>query len=235
MRVTLVDSTTDAAEKLIFAKATRLRMTPGGLDDIMKWDEETKNNELRYISKTIKSSWEFVSYSFLLEGVSRAFTHQFVRNRQGSYAQQTMRLLDASEFQYITGPSIEKDPLLRIQYDLAMEQINNAYEDLIDGGAEIEDARGILPTNISTNIMVKYNLRTLAELVSSRSSPRTQVEFRQVLEAMKEAVLEVHPWADMFLCDQKTSAACELDKAIEANFIGNEKTDLIKLIDILRR
>jgi thymidylate synthase ThyX len=51
---------------------------------------------LDYISKTIRSSWEFVDYTFQITGVTRAFTHQFVRTRTGSYAQQSQRSVDMS-------------------------------------------------------------------------------------------------------------------------------------------
>jgi thymidylate synthase (FAD) len=233
MKVTLVDHTENAAEKLIFSKSTRLKMTPGGLDEIMKWSDEAKLNELRYISKTIRSSWEFVSITVMIEGVSRAFTHQWVRNRQCSHAQQTMRILDVGDFEYIAGPSLTNDNMAT--YRRIMGHIAKTYNNLIDRGVEIEDARGILPTNISTNIMTRMNLRTLAELVSSRSSPRTQGEFRDVLDSIKEEVLKVWPWAELMMCDQKTEAASELDKMIDKNFAGAEKLSLIKLVDILRK
>jgi len=234
MKVTLVSHNEKALELLIFAKSTRLTMHPGMIDEIDSWPEELKVKEAEYIANTIRSSWEFLDYTFMIEGVSRAFTHQFVRNRQGSYAQQTMRMLDVGDFEYITGPSI-KGATIKGIYDGAMKHANSAYNALIKSGVSVEDARGVLPTNICTNIMVKYNLRTLAELVASRSSPRTQGEFREVMKAMYDAVVEVQPWASLFLNDAKVRAAKDLDSWVDTLAFPEEKVHITKLIDILRK
>ena len=237
MKVTLVSYNENALELLIFAKSTRLKMRPGLFDEIAEWTPEEKEDEARYIANTIRSSWEFLDYTFLIEGVSRAFTHQFVRNRQGSYAQQTMRMLDVSDFAYTTGPTLSDDsnPQATELYHNTMTIVNAAYQGLMELGIPAEDARGILPTNICTNIMAKYNLRTLAELVASRSSPRTQGEFRDVMKAMYAEVLSVQPWAELFLNDAKVRAASELDSWIAEYDTENDATYLTKLVDILRK
>jgi thymidylate synthase ThyX len=54
----------------------------------------------------------------------------------------------------------------------------------------IEDARGVLPTNIHTNIVAKFDLRTLADTMRKRASTRTQGEYRDVMDGMKDAVLK---------------------------------------------
>src|SRR5262249_10238750 len=97
-QVKLIDYTQDAAAKLIFTKATRLNMTPGLYDEVLAkcggteeaWqDNDWMNSELSYMARTIPSSWEFVHFTFLVTDVTRACTHQIVRTRHGSYAQQT--------------------------------------------------------------------------------------------------------------------------------------------------
>ncbi len=98
MKVTLISHTQDAENLLIFTKATRLTLSPGLLDEIRSRPQEDKMRELEYMANTIPSSWEFVDYVFLVEGVSRAYTHQQVRTRAASYAQQTMRVLVACTF-----------------------------------------------------------------------------------------------------------------------------------------
>lgn len=232
-----------AAELLAFTKSTRLKMSPSLMDEIQSWSEDKLNEELEYMSNTIPSSWEFVDYTFLLEGCTRAFTHQLVRNRHGSYAQQTMRILDVSGFGYEVGPSIECDQNLLEDYCDTMATLNEEYKSLIEKGAAVEDARGVLPTNIHTNIVVKFNLRTLAEIVSKRSSPRTQGEYRQFVEGLADGVLEVHPWAKAFLRNRKHEAAAELDDFISKTFemfdgydyiSDKDKMSILKLVDILR-
>jgi flavin-dependent thymidylate synthase len=233
MRITLVDFTHDAEYKMIFTKSTRLKMVPSLMNSIYQMSREEIDQELEYMANTIPSSWEFASYSFLIEGVSRAFTHQLVRNRQGSYAQQTMRILDVSGFDYITGPTINND-YRKAVYDTVMTTIQIGYDNLIQDGAAVEDARGLLPTNICTNIVAKFNLRTLSEMMSARSSSRTQGEYRAVVDAMYQAVLNVHPWAHLFLNSKKKQAADTLDAFVQEHG-GEHTTDLVKLIDILRK
>ena len=235
MKVTIVGCTQDPVELMIMSKSTRLEMSTLLMDNIYSMSEQEKMEQLDYMVKTIKSSWEFMDITFLIEGVSRAFTHQFVRNRQGSYAQQTMRILNMDGFEYITGPSIASNPAIKAQYDATMRQINDMYNALIAMGASVEDARGILPTNISTNIMVKHNLRSLSDMMASRASSRTQSEYREVMDAMYEACVERWPWIAFFLRDQKAYALKQLESIIHDRYDGTDKlVPYLKLIDQVR-
>ena len=83
-----------------------------------------------------------------------------------------------------------------------MHLLNKRYADLLEAGAEPEDARGILPTNILTNITMSANLRTIVELVRKRSSPRVQGEYREFIEQLQSGVQWVHPFTvDFFGLD----------------------------------
>lgn len=230
-----------AANALIFTKSTRLNMTPDLYAQVEAMGDDKVMEELTYMANTIPSSWEFCHYSFIIEGVSRAFTHQFVRTRTGAYAQQTMRILDVSGFDFITGPTIgdqytKHGVTRRDIYEGEMARINIKYQDLIEDGAAIEDARGILPTNISTNICADFNLRTLSELFRKRASSRTQGEYRDVIDAMKAAVVAVHPWTSLFFERSFDVAAAELEQGISDIYglAPEERTRLIKLIDQMR-
>lgn len=235
MKVTIVGCTQDPVELMIMSKSTRLQMGVELMDNIYSMSEQEKMEQLDYMVNTIKSSWEFMDISFLIEGVSRAFTHQFVRNRQGTYAQQTMRILNMDGFEYITGPSIKDNPSIQAHYDAYMKQVNEMYNNLIELGASVEDARGILPTNISTNIMVKHNLRSLSDMMASRASSRTQSEYREVMDAMYEACVERWPWIAFFLRDQKAYALKQLESIIHDRYDGTDKlVPYLKLIDQVR-
>lgn len=234
MKVTLISHTQDAEDLLIFTKQTRLKMSALGMNDIACMSDDQKLEAIEYISNTIKSSWEFLDFTFMIEGVSRAFTHQLVRNRMGSYAQQTMRILDVSGFEFVTGPTIDT-AWRKDTYWYAMEAIQRAYDALIKDGVAIEDARGILPTNICTNIVAKYNLRTLSDMMISRSSPRTQGEYRDVIELMYKELIAVYPWLELFLRNKKHDAAKALDSFIADKLDGTDDyLPYIKLVDILR-
>lgn len=228
-----------AATCLIFAKSTRLQMSPGLLQQINLWPMAKKLEELKYIANTIPSSHEFVDYTFCITDVTRGFSHQFVRGRHASYAQQTMRILDMSQgagWDYGIGPSVLKNEDALSIYRTGMEDIATRYKLMLEQGVEIEDARGILPTNILTNIVVKMNLRTFNEMVKKRSSPRVQGEYRQVLDLMKKEVLRVHPWTELFFNRTQDQAALDLDAEIQLLDLPKEKKmSLHKLVDQLRQ
>lgn len=234
MNVKLLVTTPLAREILIFTKQTRLNMDAAQFDKVCAMSDAEKEAELAYMANTIPSSWEFVDFTFAITGVSRGFTHQFVRTRTNSYAQQSMRVTDMSGFDYITGPSIKTDQQHSL-YDGIMRDINTRYNEMIQCGVEIEDARGALPTNISTNIVAKVNLRTLSDMARSRTGGRTQSEYRQVMDAMINEVLNQHPWAEVFLFPKGRDFFDEVEQFARELEHPSLKTGLLKIIDKMRK
>lgn len=237
MKVTLINHTQEAESLLLFTKATRLTLSPGLLDEIRAKPVEEKMSELEYMANTIPSSWEFVDYVFLVEGVSRAYTHQQVRTRAASYAQQTMRVLDMGEFDYVYTDRNLEDKVARASIDLLLDEIQKTYKFLIDIGQAPEDARGILPTNIATNIVCKFNLRTFVDLAKSRTGGRTQSEYQKVINGMVDEVLRVHPWAEKFLFQQGRDYFAEIEAFAQREYGGNllKKGELLKIVDKMRK
>ncbi len=146
---------------------------------------------------------------------------------------------------YATGPTIDDMPVgagpnapTRGQvYDRGMGQIAAAYQVLIEAGADVQDARGILPTNILTNICMKINMRNFIDLAKKRSSARVQDEYRSVVEGMKAEVLRVHPWTEVFMNRTADVAAMELQEMITQSMtVSNEmKINMIKKLDQIRK
>jgi len=237
MRVTLINYDPDAHVQLIFTKHTRLGLTPALLEEIRTWPQERIDEELAYIAKTIRSSHEFTHYTFLIEGVSRAFTHQFVRTRTGSYAQQSMRVNDMSEFDFVYPDSSTDDEEVQWVLRTLLREIKLTYKALVQGGVPPEDARSILPTNIATNIVARFSLRHLADLLNSRLGGRTQGEYRRVAQAMLDAVLAVHPWAEQFIFrDHDRDYFAEIEAFAERHH-GKDlaaKGELLKIVDAMR-
>ena len=199
MQVTLIAHTQNALDLLLFTKQTRLSMDAGLMDEIRNWPEEKKAKELAYMLNTIESSWEFVDYTFSIGAVSRAFTHQLVRTRDGSYAQQSQRTVDMEGFGYVVPDAFVNNEELLDTYNVAMEDINQSYYALRSKGANPQDARAVLPTNVETNIICKYNLATLSRMAEKRLCSRTQGEYQNIFREMRKAVLAVHPWAEPFI------------------------------------
>ena len=195
MRVNLLSHTPHALELLLYTKNTRLQAGTT-MVDIMDWPMEKKLEHLNYMLKTIKSSWEFVDYVFEIQDVPRSFTHQLVRTRNGSYAQESQRTVDVRDH---TWQNDLDDPFLAKLMDDSVRQIMRRYQEMIDSGAEVQQARDILPTGIHTNIIAKFNLRTLHEMAKVRLCTRTQGVYQDVFKKMKQLVVAVHPWADDFI------------------------------------
>ncbi len=188
-----------AARLLAYTKATRLEQGPETRVKFSMMSKEELFAELDYISKTIRSSWEMVDYTFEIRKVTRAFTHQLVRTRTGSYAQQAQRVVDMSGFGYTVPDTVGDDPSAQKVWDDTMVAIRRGYDALKDAGIPAQDCRGVLPTNVHTNIIAKFNLRTLADLCAKRKNLRAQGEYADVARAFEAEVLAVHPWADAFL------------------------------------
>ncbi len=228
MKVTLIDYTgagtldpaSYAARLLVYTKSTRLTQ---GEDtrkaiDAMTWAEIVE--QLDYIAKTIRSSWEFIDYTFEISGVSRAFTHQFVRTRTGSYAQESQRTVSKEGgFDSIMPDAFRGKWKAERLWEDGMEMIGGLYDDLCGEGYSPQDARGVLPTNVSTNIIAKFNLRTMADLIPKRESTRAQGEYTKVARAMADAMLKVHPWIDAFLWPERTATPA-VDKILR-DLVGN--------------
>jgi thymidylate synthase (FAD) len=236
MKVTLISYTQDAEDLLIFTKRTRLKMSPDGLETVRAMSQEEKMAELDYMANTIPSSWEFVDYTFMVEGVSRAYTHQQVRTRAASYAQQSMRITDMSGFDFVM-PERLKNTYAGEVVERHNLETKGVYEDLIEMAVPAEDARSILPTNIATNIVVKMNLRTFSELVKSRTGGRTQGEYQAVVSAMADEVLRVHPWAEKFFFKDGRDYFAEIEAFAEEQFGGDlvTKGKLLKIVDQMRK
>lgn len=204
-----------AAALLAYTKNTRLEQGEEGFARFLAMSPEQLEPDLKYIAGTLRSSWEFVSFVFQINDVTRAFTHQFVRTRTASYAQQAMRVIDARDHDTLMPDVIANGTSIQKYYwNHAIESIRESYSTLLDEGIAAQDARGLLPTNILTNICAKMNLRTLADLVGKRQNLRAQGEYADVVREMAKCVLEVMPWAQPFLYPERTQTPA-LDKMLK--------------------
>jgi thymidylate synthase ThyX len=208
-KVEIISATQDALELMLLTKSTRLK-GGAGLAEITGWPMEKKLSELAYMKDTIKSSWEFVDYVFLITGVSRVFTHQFVRTRTmagiddpafgapegnaavASFAQEAQRTIDASD----NGFSIPNGAKLPAIYENAFYIANEEYKQALASGENYQDARSILPNAITTSIVAKISLRVLSDMANVRLCTRAQGEYQKVFRMMRQAVYDLHPWTE---------------------------------------
>jgi flavin-dependent thymidylate synthase len=192
-----------AARLLLYTKSTRLGQGDAQREKFRTMPEEHVISELGYVADTIRSSWEFVDYVFEIQAVTRAFTHQLVRTRTASYAQEAQRVVDMSQFDALKPSTvIEVDTRTgdgMSRWDELMEEIAATYQYYQAEGVANQDCRGMLPTNVQTNIIMKANLRTMADILAKRKNLRAQGEYADVARAMEAEILRIHPWADPFI------------------------------------
>ena len=131
---------------------------------------------------------EFAHFTFHIEGVSRALTHQLVRHRMASYAQRSQRYCEEDGFNFVTPPTIEPLSAAWDVYTETMADLEKAYETLRSLGIPAEDARMILPNACETVIEVSMSGRELIHFCNERMCSRAQWEIRELANLMAAAV-----------------------------------------------
>ena len=118
----------------VVAQAGKLCYSAVGVDEITQ--KLTEEEIARYVNMLAsighESPLEHVSFTFAIEGISRACTHQIVRHRIASYSQQSQRYVKLEQFEYIIPPAIEKNPEAKRIFIETMEKDQKAYDELVD-------------------------------------------------------------------------------------------------------
>ena len=120
--------------ELVIACEGKLCYSKAGVEDLLK--KQTPETVERFVRMLVdmghESPIEHASFTFAIEGVSRALTHQLVRHRIASYSQQSQRYVNLIEnFEYITPPAYQGNPILEDIYKKAMEEDAKTYEELV--------------------------------------------------------------------------------------------------------
>lgn len=136
---------------------------------------------------------EHAVFTFSVEGVSRALTHQLVRHRIASFSQQSQRYVRLSEPTYVVPETVKRDPEAMKVYEEIMDGIWDSYSKLIGMGIPAEDARYVLPNGCTTNITITMNARELLHFFSMRCCNRAQWEIREMADEMLRLCKEVSP------------------------------------------
>ncbi|WP_400229396.1 FAD-dependent thymidylate synthase [Methanomethylophilus alvi] len=136
---------------------------------------------------------EHAVFTFSVEGVSRALTHQLVRHRIASFSQQSQRYVRLSEPTYVVPETVKRDPETMKVYEETMDGIWDSYSKLIGMGIPAEDARYVLPNGCTTNITITMNARELLHFFSMRCCNRAQWEIREMADEMLRLCKEVSP------------------------------------------
>ncbi len=189
MKVRLLRHTAEAERLCGTAAQTSIKSgAPSEIFD--KMDAETAEKIIRKVTSYGHTSViEHASFTFSLEGVSRAMTHQLVRHRVASYTQQSQRYVTYNTLdEYVTPPSMTNNGEAKELFDETLNKISETYQKLLKMGIPKEDARFILPNAAKTNIIATMNARELRHFFNVRCCKRTQWEMREAaVEILKQA------------------------------------------------
>ena len=186
------------------AMAAKLCYSPSDIDALMK--KIAAKDQKGFVEKLMKmghmSPIEHASFTFAVEGISRACSHQLVRHRLASYSQQSQRYVsEEAGFDYIIPQAIQGDTELERYFMDFMEKAQKAYNHIvkklgkkgIKGEAANQDARFVLPNAAETKIMITMNARELLHFFRQRCCNRAQWEIRQMAVEMLKLVNRIAP------------------------------------------
>ena len=217
LKVTLLAYTPDPQKTV--AMAAKLCYSPSKISDIGEGLADVKVSSFVDMLSEIghESPIEHASFTFGIEGVSRALLAQITRHRIASYSVQSQRYVAEKQFEYVLPPEIEKNPEAKEifldamkkdqeQYDKLAEILKKqAYDEFIASGMDekaaakaaekkaIEDARFVLPNACCTKMICTFNARSLKNFFAHRCCNRAQWEIRSLAVQMLMQCLEVAP------------------------------------------
>jgi len=154
---------------------------------------------------------EFIHFFFQVEGVPRWFTHQLVRTRIASYSQSSMRFVNhASEGLPVLRPNLTSEQ--EEVWDSAIQHVESAYTQLVCDGVSFEDARGLLPNAILTNIGIDMSLKTLIGVAETRLCFQAQTLWQEFMSKVKVAIISFYaysPAGEAYLINDLLVPACQ--------------------------
>ncbi len=177
------------------AAAARLCYSAASASELL---EESKDQDIsKFISGLRRSghlsTFEHVSFTFSIDGISRICSHQLVRHRMASYSQQSQRYVSMDNPEYIIPHSIDSNPGLKEAFNEHCNRAHELYLDLIAQGVPKEDARYALPHGWQTRITVTMNARELHHFFALRTCRRAQWEIQELARNMLREVRTVAP------------------------------------------
>ena len=251
--VTLITHTPEP-EKVVAAAAKLCYSNTGVVDIGNNLTEEKTASFVKMLSDMGHDSpTEHVTFTFGIEGVSRALLAQITRHRIASYSVQSQRYVTLENFQYIVPPEIEAIPEAKKLFLEAMDTDRKYYESLreilkakhlktmLDDGVEektaqkaaekkaIEDARFVLPNACDTKMVVTMNVRSLHNFFKHRCCNRAQWEIQDLAEQMYKLVFNVAP--NLFT---KSGPACTFGKCPEGKMTCGKALEMREKYDAIK-
>lgn len=133
------------------------------------------------------SVFEHIYFTFKIENISRACSHQLVRHRHCSFTQRSQRYCSEDGFSFVEPESIKSIDEMG-GYNSFMEEVEENYHELVTLGVPNEDARMVLPNACCTSLYLSCNLRELIHICNERLCSKAQWEIRELVQEMVKLV-----------------------------------------------
>lgn len=216
-KVTLIAHTPDPERTI--ACAAKLCYSPATIETVHQGLTDDKVASFVEMLSEIghESPIEHVSFTFGIEGVSRALLAQITRHRMASFSVQSQRYVAEKSFEFVTPPEIAAVPEAEALFKEAMAEDQRRYDEItailkkkhfqafLDEGKDektadrmaekkaIEDARFVLPNACETKMILTMNCRSLLNFFRHRCCSRAQWEIQDVANQMLALVKDVAP------------------------------------------
>ena len=199
IKVTLLTHTPNPEQTV--AMAAKLCYSPSGIEDIREGLDEEKTSSFIDMLASLghASPTEHAYFTFGIEGISRACSHQLVRHRIASYSQQSQRYVDGTRFDFVTPPEIAKNEKALAAYEKALKVEADAYKEIRDALAvgyineKCPDKYSGTDEEIINAYKADDKKSCNAFIKKANEDARAQWEIREVAEQMLLQCLEVAP------------------------------------------
>ncbi len=150
----------------------------------------TEDSAKNFVEKIAKRGHESVLEHFNITVrfiCNRGFTHELVRHRLASFSQESTRYCNYTKDKFGNEITVIKPAEVNEgtkEYDIwkkAMENAEKSYMEMIENGSKPENARGVLPIDIKTEIVITTNIREWKHILSLRCSKAAHPSMRELM------------------------------------------------------
>ena len=222
MKVKLIAKTPNLLD-VVYTGARTCYNAGSPIDMYEDIDNIPEDKKLKLVKGCIESGHhsvlEHAYFTFAIEGISRACSHQLVRTRIASYSQQSQRYVEIKEsqdelyeafnenydstsykdskiFKFLDKYFVDADNFRNVNgYYYALDN----YLEAIKMGEPAEDCRRFLPNATKTNIVMSLNLRSCINFFSLRLCNSSQLEIRNLASCMRDEILKTESWLKPYL------------------------------------
>lgn len=153
---------------------------------------------------------EHVQWTFIVENISRACSHELVRHRHLSFSQLSQRYVSHELAQFTPPPAVAQSQYLLQAWLAAIDKIHNAYKEFLNVLKDyplpapdaakttqrkylLQTARSLLPNATCTSMVVSGNTRAWRHVIELRCSPHADAEIRSVCNQIFRLISEKAP------------------------------------------